>query len=132
MVRMSFEVSCPACRLRFTMPADLYERKVKGRVTSIRCVECGAEIAVDGTVRGIPPARQTPRVPARAKAKRKPPTRPKAPPRSPSAVEHPTRESAESPQAPLAQPPHAPAEPQQAAPVRRPKRPPQPWQPSPG
>ena len=46
---MAFEVHCGKCSARFTLPDDLYDRKVKGRVVTVRCKRCGADISVDGT-----------------------------------------------------------------------------------
>ena len=46
---MSFEVNCGKCGARFTLPDDLYERKVRGRVVTVRCKKCRADISVDGT-----------------------------------------------------------------------------------
>lgn len=46
---MAFEVNCGKCSARFTLPDDLYERKVRGRVVTIRCKKCRADITVDGT-----------------------------------------------------------------------------------
>lgn len=49
---MSLEVQCGKCDARFTLPDDLYERKVKGRIVTVRCKKCRADISVDGTERG--------------------------------------------------------------------------------
>jgi GYF domain 2 len=46
---MAFEVECGKCGARFTLPQDLYDRKVKGRVVTVRCKKCRADITVDGT-----------------------------------------------------------------------------------
>ena len=46
---MAFEVHCSKCSARFTLPKDLYERKVKGKVVTVRCKKCRADISVDGT-----------------------------------------------------------------------------------
>ncbi len=46
---MSFEVRCDTCDARFALGDDLYERKVKGRLVTIKCKKCGAGISVDGT-----------------------------------------------------------------------------------
>ena len=46
---MPFAVLCDACRSRFELPDELYERMIKGRVASIRCLRCGSGITVDGT-----------------------------------------------------------------------------------
>src|SRR6266545_8333011 len=49
---MPFSITCDACQSRFVLPEELYERKVKGRVVTIRCKQCNAEITVDGVVLG--------------------------------------------------------------------------------
>ena len=49
---MSLEVQCGQCDARFTLPDDLYERKVKGRIVTVRCKKCRADISVDGTESG--------------------------------------------------------------------------------
>jgi len=56
---MAFEVHCGKCGARFTLPKDLYERKVKGRVVTVRCKKCRADISVDGT-KGELPSRPEP------------------------------------------------------------------------
>lgn len=45
---MSFTVACQACGARFALPDDLYERKFKDRLVTVRCKHCGANISVDG------------------------------------------------------------------------------------
>ncbi|RYZ10321.1 MAG: serine/threonine protein kinase [Myxococcales bacterium] len=47
---MGITVACQACGNRRTVPATLYEDKIRGRVVKIPCRSCGALIAVDGTV----------------------------------------------------------------------------------
>ncbi|MCE7888286.1 MAG: hypothetical protein DYH12_01040 [Sorangiineae bacterium PRO1] len=59
---MAFEVNCGKCGARFTLPDDLYERKVRGRVVTIRCKKCRADITVDGT-KHEPAGDMTPTVP---------------------------------------------------------------------
>ena len=49
---MSLEVQCGGCSARFTLPDDLYERKVRGRIVTVRCKKCRADISVDGTENG--------------------------------------------------------------------------------
>jgi serine/threonine protein kinase len=51
---MGFSVVCQTCGTRRTVPAHLYEEKIKGRVVKIPCRNCGATISVDGTI--PPPA----------------------------------------------------------------------------
>ncbi len=61
---MPFEVKCDKCDAKFALTEDLYTRKVKGRVVTIKCKSCRAGIQVDGTVMAddSPPG-QTPTVP---------------------------------------------------------------------
>lgn len=47
---MGITVACLSCGNRRTVPATLYEDKIRGRVVKIPCRSCGALIAVDGTV----------------------------------------------------------------------------------
>ncbi|MDF3070239.1 MAG: serine/threonine protein kinase [Polyangiaceae bacterium] len=47
---MGITVACLTCGNRRTVPATLYEDKIRGRVVKIPCRSCGALIAVDGTV----------------------------------------------------------------------------------
>ena len=48
-VRMPFPITCTACQKAFSIADDVYERKVKGRVVTIKCKQCQAGIRVDGT-----------------------------------------------------------------------------------
>jgi GYF domain 2 len=48
-VRMPFPITCTACQKTFSIADDVYERKVKGRVVTIKCKQCQAGIRVDGT-----------------------------------------------------------------------------------
>jgi hypothetical protein len=48
---MPFAVSCTQCGTRFALGAELYERKIKGRIVTVRCKQCKAEITVDGVER---------------------------------------------------------------------------------
>jgi cytoskeletal protein RodZ len=76
---MAFEVHCKKCSARFTLPDDLFERKVKGRVVTVRCRKCQADISVDGIQLSQPPPAPelTPTVPL-GKAKDLTPTVPLA------------------------------------------------------
>jgi hypothetical protein len=47
--RMPFPITCAACQKTFTIADDVYERKVKGRVVTIKCKQCQSGIRVDGT-----------------------------------------------------------------------------------
>src|SRR6185369_10344391 len=46
---MPFPITCTACLKTFSIADDVYERKVKGRVVTIKCKQCQAGIRVDGT-----------------------------------------------------------------------------------
>jgi eukaryotic-like serine/threonine-protein kinase len=47
---MGITVVCQSCGGRRTVPADLYDEKIRGKIVRIACRGCGAMIAVDGTV----------------------------------------------------------------------------------
>jgi hypothetical protein len=49
---MAFPVSCPACGKAFQLATEIYERKVSGKVVSIKCKQCQAGIRVDATKPG--------------------------------------------------------------------------------
>ena len=51
---MPVTVACEECGKRFTIPDDLFEKRVQGRVAGIACRKCGNTIRVDGTI--PPPA----------------------------------------------------------------------------
>ncbi len=56
---MSFPITCTACHKTFTISDEIYEKKVAGRVVTIKCKSCAAGIRVDGTKGGgsvAPPA----------------------------------------------------------------------------
>lgn len=46
---MSFSISCDECGASFAIPDEIYERRVAGRIVTIRCKQCKKEIRVDGT-----------------------------------------------------------------------------------
>jgi hypothetical protein len=46
---MSFPITCTACHKTFTVSDEIYEKKVAGRVVTIKCKSCGQGIRVDGT-----------------------------------------------------------------------------------
>src|SRR5262249_11363334 len=50
--RMAFGVTCPTCGKAFSVTDEIYERKVKGRVVTIKCKQCQAGIRVDATKPG--------------------------------------------------------------------------------
>jgi hypothetical protein len=45
---MPFRVTCATCGTRFALGDDLYERKIKNRIVTIRCRSCSSDISVDG------------------------------------------------------------------------------------
>jgi serine/threonine-protein kinase len=47
---MGITVVCQSCGGRRTVPAHLYDEKIRGRIVKIACRACGTMIAVDGTV----------------------------------------------------------------------------------
>jgi serine/threonine-protein kinase len=47
---MGITVVCQSCGNRRTVPANLYEEKIRGKVVKIACKACGKMISVDGTV----------------------------------------------------------------------------------
>ena len=46
---MSFPITCTACSKTFTISDEIYEKKVAGRVVTIKCKSCSQGIRVDGT-----------------------------------------------------------------------------------
>ena len=49
---MSFPIACTACNKTFTISDEIFEKKVAGRVVTIKCKSCGQGIRVDGTKGG--------------------------------------------------------------------------------
>ena len=49
---MAFPITCPSCGKGFQLATEIYERKVAGKVVSIRCKQCQASIRVDATTPG--------------------------------------------------------------------------------
>src|SRR6187402_371054 len=47
---MGMTVVCQACGARRTLPSSLYDSRVRGKMVSIPCKNCGQSILVDGTV----------------------------------------------------------------------------------
>jgi len=47
---MGFVVTCESCEKRLSIPAPLYEKKVRGRVVTITCRSCQAIIRIDATL----------------------------------------------------------------------------------
>ena len=46
---MAISVQCARCRVRLTLPTELYNRRVRGRIVTIGCKRCGYQVEVDGT-----------------------------------------------------------------------------------
>src|SRR4051812_2430028 len=46
---MAYELSCNHCAARFSLSADLYARRVKGSISTIRCRHCNQDFIVDDT-----------------------------------------------------------------------------------
>jgi hypothetical protein len=67
---MSFPITCTACNKTFTISDEIFEKKVAGRVVTIKCKSCGQGIRVDGTKGGTvgAPAAPAPAAPAPAPA----------------------------------------------------------------
>ena len=59
---MGITVVCQSCGSRRTVPADLYDGKIRGKVVKIACRGCGKMISVDGTI-PPPPAAEMPDTP---------------------------------------------------------------------
>lgn len=55
---MGITVVCQSCGNRRTVPASLYDEKIRGRIVKIACRSCGSMIAVDGTL-PPPPVTET-------------------------------------------------------------------------
>jgi hypothetical protein len=58
---MPFTVSCAACDSRFLLGDDLFRRKVSGKVVTVKCRNCNAEISVDATEPETLPSHEAPR-----------------------------------------------------------------------
>ena len=52
---MGITVVCQSCGGRRTVPATLYDEKIRGRLVKIACRGCGKMISIDGTVPPPPP-----------------------------------------------------------------------------
>ncbi|HXK17247.1 MAG TPA: GYF domain-containing protein, partial [Polyangiaceae bacterium] len=69
---MSFPITCTACHKTFTISDEIYEKKVAGRVVTIKCKSCSAGIRVDGTKGGGAAAAPAPAAAAPAPAEAAP------------------------------------------------------------
>lgn len=49
---MPFSVTCPSCGKSFQLAQEIYERKVAGKVVSIKCKQCQSGIRIDATEPG--------------------------------------------------------------------------------
>jgi hypothetical protein len=58
---MPFTVSCAACDSRFLLGDDLFRRKVSGKVVTVKCRNCNAEISVDATEPATLPSHEPPK-----------------------------------------------------------------------
>ena len=59
---MGITVVCQSCGSRRTVPAHLYDEKIRGKVVRIACRACGKMISVDGTI-PPPPVADLPQTP---------------------------------------------------------------------
>src|SRR5512138_103853 len=67
---MPYSVRCKACSSAFAIPDEIWDKRVRGRVATLKCRACRAEIQVDGTKEGVtqisgapPPAESRPSSP---------------------------------------------------------------------
>src|SRR5689334_18193868 len=72
---MSFPITCTACHKTFTISDEIYEKKVAGRVVTIKCKSCGHGIRVDGS-KGASAQPSTPPAAASEPAPAAPPSEP--------------------------------------------------------
>src|SRR5262245_27902175 len=84
---MAFPITCTACHKTFTISDEIYEKKVAGRVVTIKCKSCSHGIRVDGTTKTSQPAPAA--VPAAAPAAPAEPAPPAAPAEPLWAVDYP-------------------------------------------
>jgi hypothetical protein len=49
---MALSVTCPSCGKSFQLAQEIYERKVAGKIVSIRCKQCQSGIRIDATQPG--------------------------------------------------------------------------------
>ncbi|HVJ15583.1 MAG TPA: GYF domain-containing protein, partial [Polyangiaceae bacterium] len=50
---MAFGVTCPTCGKAFSITDEIYQRKVSGKVVTIKCKQCQAGIRVDASKPGV-------------------------------------------------------------------------------
>src|SRR3954463_8484914 len=49
---MALSVTCPSCGKSFQLAQEIYDRKVAGKVVSIKCKQCQSGIRIDATKPG--------------------------------------------------------------------------------
>jgi len=52
---MGRQYVCQACARRLTVPDELFDKKVRGRIVKITCRGCGRPVCIDGTLPPPPP-----------------------------------------------------------------------------
>jgi hypothetical protein len=45
---MPVSITCGICAARHRIPDGLYDRKFRGRIVTVGCKQCGADVVVDG------------------------------------------------------------------------------------
>jgi hypothetical protein len=50
---MPYSVRCKACSSSFAIPDEIWDKRVRGRMATLKCRSCKAEIHVDGTKEGV-------------------------------------------------------------------------------
>jgi hypothetical protein len=50
---MPYSVRCKACSSAFAIPDEIWDKRVRGRIATLKCRACKAEIHVDGTKAGV-------------------------------------------------------------------------------
>jgi len=53
---MPHSITCGACKASFSIPDDVWEKRVQGQVATLKCRQCKLPIEVDGRTRKGPPA----------------------------------------------------------------------------
>jgi hypothetical protein len=115
---MPFPITCSSCGKTFAIADDVYERKVKGRIVTIKCKQCQAGIRIDDTHSGAPLVGAEPSVAHAAAAPAPAPAAESKPDSAPKA-DAPKAEA--KPEPPKAQPAAASAAAPKAQPAAAPK-----------
>lgn len=81
---MPYSVRCKACSSAFAIPDEIWNKRVRGRLATLKCRTCKAEIHVDGTKDGVtilsaPPPPAPEPLPAATPAKATAPVAPNPP-----------------------------------------------------